>query len=95
MKIARAIQLYYSADLRQAGNIILFGKKFLIAITPSYQKQLKIRIRGNIDSIDEDLPTDLKWHKMLCICMEKMEKPLSKLTFYAMDFSHRITFVTF
>ena len=34
---------------------------------------------------------------MAKICMEKMEKPLSKLTFYAiyaMDFGHRITSVT-
>ena len=30
-------------------NIFLFGKNFLIAITPLYQKQLKSQFRGNLD----------------------------------------------
>ena len=48
LKIVLAIQLQYSVDLRSAifqarNNIFLFGEKFLIAITPLYQKQLKSR----------------------------------------------------
>ena len=34
-----------------------FGKKFLIAVTPLYQKKLKSRFRGNLN---EDPPGPLK-----------------------------------
>ena len=51
----------HSVDLWRAifqarNNIFLFGKKFLIAITPLYQmqKELKIRFRGNLD--EDPLP---------------------------------------
>ena len=47
----------------QARNNIVFGEKFLIAVTPLCKKQLKSQFRGNLD--DED-PRPPKCFRLPC-----------------------------